>query len=145
MEALLFPRRAFEDKRSHYEPSVAGAADEQDHATLDDHDFYVPHFQRVSISGEDTSGVSVLDLSATISPLPGKPHEGVLTRFPQVPLEDLERASKLIVQALQIRQRYMQMSHQSFSSTASRFLNPDSKLNDHHDDKQTIEGGSGDN
>lgn len=25
---------------------------------LDDHDLYVPHFQRVSISGEDTSGVS---------------------------------------------------------------------------------------
>lgn len=51
--------RAFEDKRSHYEPSVAGAVDEQDHIALDDHDFYVPHFQRVSISGEDTSGVSV--------------------------------------------------------------------------------------
>lgn len=47
--------RALEDRRSHYEPSVAGAAELDE---LDDHDLYVPHFQRVSISGEDTSGVS---------------------------------------------------------------------------------------
>lgn len=49
-----------EDKRSHYEPSFLGSvADENDHATfkIDEHDF-VPDFQRVSISGEDTSGVS---------------------------------------------------------------------------------------
>lgn len=44
-----------QDKRSHYEPSVPGAAEVVE---LDDHDLYVPHFQRVSISGEDTSGVS---------------------------------------------------------------------------------------
>lgn len=48
--------RAFEDRRSHYEPSVAGAAEVDD---LDDHELYVPHFQRVSISGEDTSGVCI--------------------------------------------------------------------------------------
>lgn len=57
---LRFYSRAFEDKHRHTEPSVTGAADQQDHSTLDDHDFYVPHFQRVSISGEDTSGVSNL-------------------------------------------------------------------------------------
>jgi AMP deaminase len=100
------------DRRSHYEPSVTG--EEQDHAALDDHELYVPHFQRVSISGEDTSGV---------------------------PLEDLERASRLIVQALQIRKRYMKISHQSFSATAARFLDPNKKQ-PHHDEKQTIEGNS---
>lgn len=56
-----------------------------------------------------------------------------------MPLEDLERASRLIVQALEIRKRYMKMSHQSFSSTAARFLDPH-KEQQHHDAKQTIEG-----
>ncbi|CAH1126564.1 unnamed protein product [Ceutorhynchus assimilis] len=97
-----------EDRRSHYEPSVAGAAEVDD---LEDHELYVPHFQRVSISGEDTSGV---------------------------PLEDLERASTLLIQALEIRKRYMNMSHQSFSSTVARFLDPD-KEQQQHDEKQTIE------
>ncbi|XP_050306373.1 AMP deaminase 2 isoform X2 [Anthonomus grandis grandis] len=100
--------KALEDRRSHYEPSVAGAPEVDE---LDDHELYVPHFQRVSISGEDTSGV---------------------------PLEDLERASKLLIQALDIRKRYMSMSHQSFSSTVSRFLDPD-KEQQQHDEKQTIE------
>lgn len=47
-----------EDKRSLYEPSLGPSPDETEHPfKLDEHDF-VPHFQRVSISGEDTSGVS---------------------------------------------------------------------------------------
>lgn len=48
-----------EDKFTHYEPSFVGSlGEENDRAFgLDEHDF-VPHFQRVSISGEDTSGVS---------------------------------------------------------------------------------------
>uniref|UniRef100_A0AAR5PBU8 AMP deaminase n=1 Tax=Dendroctonus ponderosae TaxID=77166 RepID=A0AAR5PBU8_DENPD len=100
--------KALEDRRSHYEPSIGGAPVVDD---LDDHELYVPHFQRVSISGEDTSGV---------------------------PLEDLERASKLLIEALDIRKRYMNMSHQSFSSTAARFLDPD-KEQQKHDEKQTIE------
>lgn len=50
---------------------------------------------RVSISGEDTSGV---------------------------PLEDLERASKLVIQALELRERYMSASNQSFPPTTARFL-----------------------
>ncbi|XP_065167724.1 AMP deaminase 2 isoform X3 [Atheta coriaria] len=103
--------KVFEDRKSHYEPSV-GAPDDITKATLDEHDF-VPHFQRVSISGEDTSGV---------------------------PLEDLALASKLLVDALRIRQRYMAVSHQSFAATTSRFLNPDHDHDLlHHDDKQTIE------
>ncbi|CAH1163717.1 unnamed protein product [Phaedon cochleariae] len=100
--------KAFEDKRSYYETSVAGAPEVDD---LDHHDLYVPHFQRVSISGEDTSGV---------------------------PLEDLEKASKLIIQALEIRKRYMKMSFQSFPSIAGRFLDP-GKEQQHHDEKQSIE------
>lgn len=63
-----------------------------------------------------------------------------------MPLEDLERASRLLVHALQIRQRYMKLSRQSFPTTASTFLqtvNLDTSVNpepQHHDDKQTIEG-----
>ncbi|XP_026838302.1 AMP deaminase 2 isoform X10 [Drosophila erecta] len=53
------------------------------------------NFQRVSISGEDTSGV---------------------------PLEDLERASTLLIEALRLRSHYMSMSDQSFPSTTARFL-----------------------
>lgn len=56
-----------------------------------------------------------------------------------MPLEDLERASKLIIQALEVRKKYMKLSHQSFSSTAARFLDPN-KQQQHHDDKQSIEG-----
>lgn len=67
--------------------------------TLDDIQFdeheLVPHFQRVSISGEDTSGV---------------------------PLEDLEHASSLIIKALEMRERYMALSMQSFPATTERFL-----------------------
>ncbi|KAF5280417.1 hypothetical protein FQR65_LT03226 [Abscondita terminalis] len=112
--------KALEDKRSHYEPSIGAAAvDEQEGPShyFDEHDL-VPHFQRVSISGEDTSGV---------------------------PLEDLEIASTLLVEALRIRQRYMKLSQQSFPTTTSNFLhsvNPDATTvfeHQHHDDKQSIE------
>ncbi|XP_057652881.1 AMP deaminase 2 isoform X3 [Diorhabda carinulata] len=100
--------KVLEDKRSQYEPSVQGTAEVEE---LDEHDLYVPHFQRVSISGEDTSGV---------------------------PLEDLERAAKLIIQALKIRKRYMEMSCQNFSATVGRFLDPN-KEQRQHDEKQSIE------
>ncbi|KRG06935.1 AMP deaminase 2 isoform X2 [Drosophila mojavensis] len=53
------------------------------------------NFQRVSVSGEDTSGV---------------------------PLEDLERASTLLIEALKLRAKYMQVSDQSFPTTTARFL-----------------------
>ncbi|XP_012160935.1 AMP deaminase 2 isoform X4 [Ceratitis capitata] len=62
---------------------------------LDAEDHELPNFQRVSISGEDTSGV---------------------------PLEDLERASTLLIQALELRERYMLHSGQSFPTTTRRFL-----------------------
>ncbi|XP_055389490.1 AMP deaminase 2 isoform X2 [Condylostylus longicornis] len=67
---------------------------------LDDVDYLedgelAQHFQRVSISGEDTSGV---------------------------PLEDLIRASSLLIEALELRERYMRWSQQSFPRTTTRFL-----------------------
>jgi hypothetical protein len=56
-----------EDRRSHYEPSVGAVPDEVEHVfKLEEHDF-VPHFQRVSVSGEDTSGVSTHMLCAVRS------------------------------------------------------------------------------
>ncbi|KAK7869401.1 hypothetical protein R5R35_000701 [Gryllus longicercus] len=106
-----------EDKRSHYEPSLGPAPDDADHPfKLEEHDF-VPHFQRVSISGEDTSGV---------------------------PLEDLQQASRLLVRALHIRERYMAVSHQSFPSITSRFLRsvdagcPHIMDDVQHEDRRTI-------
>lgn len=63
-----------------------------------------------------------------------------------MPLEDLQHSSKLLVQALRIREQYMTMSQQSFPATTARFLhtyNSDKMqiLNDvKHDDKMTVEG-----
>ncbi|XP_034833968.1 AMP deaminase 2-like isoform X2 [Maniola hyperantus] len=76
---------------------VAGVFDETSRLRIDDDDLDVilPHFQRVAISGEDTSGV---------------------------PLEDLQQASSYLVQALEIRKRYMDMSQQSFVTITTRFL-----------------------
>lgn len=95
--------------------SLAPEVNPDDTISFDEHDF-VPHFQRVSISGEDTSGV---------------------------PLEDLERASRLLIQALELRERYMTMSHQSFPQTAGRFVRARQEKDAnvvHHDDKKTIAG-----
>uniref|UniRef100_A0A023FAY0 AMP deaminase n=1 Tax=Triatoma infestans TaxID=30076 RepID=A0A023FAY0_TRIIF len=107
------------DKKSVYELSLGGSVPDNDiidgGLKVDEHDF-VPHFQRVSISGEDTSGV---------------------------PVEDLHRASKMLIDALHVREEYMTMSNQSFSLLTSRFLRsgkegPD--IDHHvHDDKKTVE------
>ncbi|XP_022130397.2 AMP deaminase 2 isoform X3 [Pieris rapae] len=79
--------------------SEAGGAVFEEAARLraddDDLDVILPHFQRVAISGEDTSGV---------------------------PLEDLQQASSYLVQALDIRKRYMDISNQTFCSITARFL-----------------------
>ncbi|CAB4061385.1 AMPD [Lepeophtheirus salmonis] len=77
-----------------------------------------PHFQRVFISGDDNSGV---------------------------PMEDLQNASKLLIKALQIRQRYMKLSKQSFHIAAETFLrNREGKTDDdvQHDEKASLKGGS---
>lgn len=48
-------RKSKEDGKKNCEPSVKDEAEPI--FTLDEQDF-VPHFQRVAVSGEDTSGVS---------------------------------------------------------------------------------------
>lgn len=88
-----------------------------DDIQFDEHDF-VPHFQRVSISGEDTSGV---------------------------PLEDLAHASSLLIKALEMRERYMFLSGQSFPQTTERFLRTVhnrkmSTNNVEYEDKRTTAG-----
>ena len=40
----------------------------------------------------------------------------------QVPLKDLEQASKILVQMLMVREKYMAMSQQSFPRVTARFL-----------------------
>lgn len=81
-----------EDKQSTL--GIGDTAHTSDDIPFDEHEF-VPHFQRVSISGEDTSGV---------------------------PLEDLEHASSLIIKALEMRERYMSLSIQTFPLTTERFM-----------------------
>lgn len=39
-----------------------------------------------------------------------------------VPHEDLITASKYLIESLQLREKYMKMSHQAFASTANKFL-----------------------
>ncbi|XP_068619304.1 AMP deaminase 2-like isoform X5 [Battus philenor] len=77
--------------------SEVGVLDEAMRLRADDDeaDVVLPHFQRVAISGEDTSGV---------------------------PLEDLQQASSYLVQALEIRKRYMEMSQQSYATITARFV-----------------------
>ncbi|XP_041373098.1 AMP deaminase 2-like isoform X2 [Gigantopelta aegis] len=65
----------------------------------------IPSFQRVSVSGEDTSGV---------------------------PLKDLEEASKSLVKALMIREKYMALSHQAFPRITARFLQTVGEREDFH-------------
>eukprot|EP00094_Tigriopus_californicus_P004108 TCALIF_03957-PA protein Name:"Similar to Ampd2 AMP deaminase 2 (Rattus norvegicus)" AED:0.05 eAED:0.05 QI:23/1/0.88/1/0.87/1/9/284/755 len=82
---------------------------------------YVPYFQRVSITGDDNTG----DF-----------------QFFGVPMEDLQNASKLLVQALQIREDYMRMSYQAFPSVCKRFMKKlDGTAHKHveHPDRATIE------
>ncbi|XP_067677001.1 AMP deaminase 2-like isoform X1 [Haliotis asinina] len=64
-------------------------------AELDEEIDLVPSFQKISISGEDFSGV---------------------------PLKDLELASKSLVKALMIREKYMALSRQHFPRVTARFL-----------------------
>ena len=65
----------------------------------DDSDFnpedFVPHFQRVNISGQDITGYSP---------------------------DELQSKSKLLHEAIELRRRYMKMSRQNFSSDCEHFL-----------------------
>ncbi|XP_055526608.1 AMP deaminase 2 isoform X2 [Wyeomyia smithii] len=90
--------------------SIAAEINPDELIPFDDHDF-VSHFQRVSISGEDTSGV---------------------------PLDDLERASTLLIKALELRNKYMWNSHQSFPQTTARFLKTSHPEKHAHQGKKSI-------
>ncbi|PSN34054.1 AMP deaminase 2 [Blattella germanica] len=63
----------------------------------------------------------------------------------EVPLEDLQQASRLLVQALHVRERYMAISHQTFPSITSTFLRSVDSGSPHllediqHEDRKTIE------
>merc|ERR1719220_1601910 len=73
--------------------SGLGNADIDDE--MDAADFLTADFQRVNISGEDSSGV---------------------------PVEDLHSAAELLTRALNIREKYMRVSHQEFPANVERFL-----------------------
>ncbi|GIY40094.1 AMP deaminase 2 [Caerostris darwini] len=85
-------QRELEEKKS-----ILGTEPDEDILSQINEFDYVPHYQRVAVSGEDTSGV---------------------------PLEDLRQAGLLIRQALKLRQQYMHYAKQSFPSVTSRFLKP---------------------
>lgn len=60
-----------------------------------------------------------------------------------VPLEDLERASHLLIKALELRERYMTISYQSFPQTTGRFVRARQEKDAnvvHHDDRKSIAG-----
>lgn len=65
--------------------------------------------------------------------------------FFQVSYEDLQSASKLLIVALEIREKYMSMLGQTFPSITSRFLESvysKSKKEFKHEERKTIEGSS---
>jgi len=82
-------------KSIHYEPSETNFDEEEDDAFVIDDEDTCPHYQRVYISGGETTSV---------------------------PIEDMSKSSKLIIQALRLREKYMAWSQQSFPQTAARFL-----------------------
>jgi len=103
-EVPQFPIEQIESKMLKVQKEHQGAALPQQrepsigvHDIEDDIDLneFVPNFQRVNISGEDNTGV---------------------------PIDDLESASKLLIKALNIREKYMRLSHQGFPSYVDRFL-----------------------
>jgi hypothetical protein len=69
---MPYPYRAakdFEQRSQHYEPSLGCTPDEGEHeGTKFDECEFVPHFQRVSVSGEDTAGVSHNYVSTQANP-----------------------------------------------------------------------------
>jgi len=93
------------------EPDLGNVADIED-------EFSVPHFQRISATGEDITGV---------------------------PVEDLKSASEMLVKAISIRQKYMRYSQQDFPGYMDRFLaayegQPHSKDEKESFPKATIQG-----
>lgn len=55
-----------------------------------------------------------------------------------MPLDDLEHASKLLIQALSIRNRFMELSQQSFPELVGKYFSNEEPFLK-HEDKKTIE------
>ncbi|XP_022239123.1 AMP deaminase 2 isoform X3 [Limulus polyphemus] len=123
-------QKELEDRRSHFDGDTKSFPDvyEDPVSQLNVHDF-VPNFQRVSISGEETSGKKKAAEVAVTSLFPSHWRRPRVRTFPQmlmfdtlVPTEDLHIASRLLIEAIRLRKSYMEVSNQSFPSLTSRFL-----------------------
>ena len=86
---------------------------------MDAADFLTADFQRVNITGEDSSGV---------------------------PVEDLHSAAELLTKALNIRQKYCRLSYQEFPANVERCLQPCLKVFlsspqvSRHDEREASDG-----
>jgi len=95
-EVPQFPIEQIESKLLQAKEGLSKGSEVDQGAVADIEDeIFVPHFQRITASGDDCSGV---------------------------PIEDLKSASELLVKGLEIRQRYMKYSLQEFPSYVERFL-----------------------
>ncbi|XP_018015165.1 AMP deaminase 2-like [Hyalella azteca] len=74
-------------------------------------DELTPHYQRLYVTGEETNNV---------------------------PIEDISKSSKLLVEALSLRERYMVWSQQTFPSTAQRFLREAGVADPRHENYPTL-------
>lgn len=79
-------------------------------------------FQRVSISGEEKCGVRSYFLMAFHYVIGGLNFNSGTFHFSQVPFTDLVDAAKCVVKALFIREKYINLSMQSFCKTTAHAL-----------------------
>ncbi|XP_042882584.1 AMP deaminase 2-like isoform X7 [Penaeus japonicus] len=100
------------ERTSRYEPSETDLDENEDTEFEVDEADYAPYYQRVFISGEETSsekqeakGKYLLDNLIT-----------------NVPVEDISKSSKLLIEALRLREKYMAWTGQSFPSVTANFL-----------------------
>lgn len=79
-------------------------------------------YQRVSISGEEKCGVRSYFLMAFYYVIGDLNFNSVTFHFSQVPFTDLVDAAKCVVKALFIREKYINLSMQSFCKTTAHAL-----------------------
>ncbi|XP_050685853.1 AMP deaminase 2-like isoform X2 [Eriocheir sinensis] len=109
LSAIVLPRV---ERQSRYEPSET-AADENDAKTFDlDEADHTPHYQRVYISGEETASEKQEVMGQYLL-------DNLITN---VPVEDISKSSKLLIEALRLREKYMAWAIQSFPTVTERFL-----------------------
>ncbi|XP_076066304.1 AMP deaminase isoform X3 [Oratosquilla oratoria] len=101
-----------ERQNTRYEPSETVADDLDTHTFPIDEADMAPHFQRVYISGEESNSEKK----------EGGPKYLLDNLIRNVPIEDISKSSKLLIEGLCRREKYMAYSYQSFSSFAQRFL-----------------------